>query len=71
MQAKVSFSLHTISVAVGPGPLTAALINSAYYRFSERRLTMEVVAHRVIDPGEEVFISCKCLAARPQLRVQS
>ena len=32
---------------------------SAYYRFSEDRLTMEVVAYRVIEKGEEVVMSCE------------
>ncbi|AEO60489.1 hypothetical protein MYCTH_104665 [Thermothelomyces thermophilus ATCC 42464] len=30
---------------------------NAYYRFSERRLTMEVVAFRAIDAGEEILMS--------------
>ncbi|KAL2158713.1 hypothetical protein VTH06DRAFT_4195 [Thermothelomyces fergusii] len=30
---------------------------NAYYRFSERRLTMEVVAFRDIEPGEEISMS--------------
>ncbi|KAK3293798.1 uncharacterized protein B0H64DRAFT_442903 [Chaetomium fimeti] len=30
---------------------------NAYYRFSERRLTMEVVAFRAIQPGEEIVMS--------------
>jgi hypothetical protein len=33
-------------------------IASAYYRFSHRTLTMEVVAYRDIQPGEEVTINC-------------
>lgn len=35
--------------------------NSAYYKFSESRLTMEVVAFRAIQPGEEILMSCKLL----------
>lgn len=34
-------------------------IYSAYYRFSHRTLTVEVVAYRDIQPGEEITISCK------------
>ncbi len=34
-------------------------LDSAYYRFSPRTLTMEVVAYRDIQPGEEITISCK------------
>ena len=31
---------------------------SAYYRFSHRTLSVEVVAYRDIQPGEEITISC-------------
>lgn len=34
-------------------------IKSAYYRFSHRTLSVEVVAYRDIQPGEEITISCK------------
>ncbi|KAK3307641.1 uncharacterized protein B0T15DRAFT_395256 [Chaetomium strumarium] len=30
---------------------------NAYYRFSERRLTMEVVAYHAIEPGDEITLS--------------
>lgn len=32
---------------------------SAFYRVSPRRLLMEVVAFRDIEPGEEIYINCK------------
>jgi hypothetical protein len=41
-----------------------ANLHSAYYRFSERRLTLEILAYRTIQPGEEITISCKCSLVR-------
>lgn len=34
---------------------------SAYYRFSQERLVMEVVSFRAIEEGEEITMSCKSL----------
>lgn len=33
---------------------------NVHSRFSERRLTMEIMAHVAIEPGEEILMSCKC-----------
>ncbi|KAK4119402.1 hypothetical protein N657DRAFT_659037 [Parathielavia appendiculata] len=30
---------------------------NAYFKFSERRLTMEVVAYHIMEPGEEILVS--------------
>jgi hypothetical protein len=38
-----------------------------YYTFSERRLTMEVVAFRAIEPGEEILMSCKCTSSATRI----
>lgn len=32
---------------------------SAYYRFSQERLVMEVVSFRAIEEGEEITMSCE------------
>lgn len=56
-RAGQSKSRHSTSV-YSSIPLIA---KSAYYRFSERRLTMEVVAFHGIEPGEEIVMSCKSL----------
>lgn len=53
MQAKVSF-------ADGARDDTTNSRNSAYYRFSERRLTMELVSYHAIERGEEILMSCRC-----------
>lgn len=33
--------------------------NSAFFRFSPRRLMLQVAAFRNIEPGEEITINCK------------
>ncbi|AEO70984.1 uncharacterized protein THITE_2055665 [Thermothielavioides terrestris NRRL 8126] len=59
---------HTVTVAgedvhVGLFAEVARINHSCrpnvYFRFSERRLTMEVVAYHAIEPGEEIVMSCK------------
>jgi hypothetical protein len=45
-----------------PHPLllsTKLIALSAFYRASPRRLLMEVVAFRDIEPGDEIYINCE------------
>jgi hypothetical protein len=56
VQTEVSLFVFPLNVCY-----VLTTLNSAYYRFSERRLTMEVVAFRAIRPGEEILMSCKLL----------
>jgi len=43
---------------------------NAYYRFSQKRLTMEVVSYTTIEPGEEITITYVPLATKRDVRRQ-
>lgn len=60
MSAKVGYFSSSYKAPVGrDGEDVLTGVISAYYRFSQRRLTMEVVAYRTIEMGEEIVMSCK------------